>query len=162
MIHTNEKMKELSLSFKKATPEDVDAFMTLDRIAVKEGTYSGLADRNEALKEIGDTEVYLIYKEGTLVGSAEFQIQGPDVAELAGLVVHPDFRGQGIGREATLFRLEKLKGIKRLYVVTHPENFKTIGLYESLGFTIEKHMENYRGDGKPRVMLVRENKFNIQ
>jgi len=72
------------------------------------------------------------------------------------LVIHPNFQGQGIGREAVLFRLEKLKGVKRVWLVTHPENFKIINLYQSLGFKIEKRLENYFGDGEPRIILLRD------
>ena len=111
--------------------------------------------KKEALQEFSENEVYLIYKDGELVGSTEFEMKSPDHAYLAGVVIHPDFQGQGIAREAALFRLKKLKGVKRVDVVTHPKNFKIINLYQSLGFKIEKRIENYFGDGEPRVILVK-------
>lgn len=150
-----EGKEELVLSFLKATPEDVDAYLELERTAIGNKTYSGITDREEALQDFQENEVYLIYKDGKLAGSTEFEIKSPEHAYLSGVVIHPDFQGQGIAREATLFRLEKLKGVKRIDVVTHPENFKIINLYTSLGFTVEKQIENYFGDGEPRVMLAK-------
>jgi ribosomal-protein-alanine N-acetyltransferase len=152
-----ENKEDLKLSFRKVTQEDIDAYLELERTAIGNKTYSGILDKDEALKEFSENEVYLMYKAGKLVGSTEFEMKSPDHAYLSGLVVHPDFQDQGIAREAILFRLEKLKGVKRIDVITHPENSKIIHLYESLGFKIEKRMENYFGDGEPRIMLVKEN-----
>lgn len=151
-----EQKEGLSLTFKKATQEDVEDFLVLESTAIKNKTYSGILDKDEALQEFAENEVYLIYKDNKIVGSTEFQIKSPEHAYLAGLVIHPDFQGQGIGREAALFRLEKLKDVKRIDLVTHPENFKIIDLYKSLGFSVEKRIENYFGDGEPRLMLVLE------
>ncbi len=145
-----------NLSFIRATPEDVDAFLELEHTAAKSKTYSGTLDKDEALREFVENEVYLIYRDGQIVGSTELQMKSPEHAYLAGLVIHPDFRGQGIARKAALFRLGKLKGVKRIDLVTHPENLKIINLYQSLGFKIEKRIENYHGDGEPRLMLVKE------
>lgn len=148
--------KNLELIFRKANLEDVDKYIEIECSIKKDKTFVGVLDRDEAIKELTENEVYLIYKDGQLVGIIEFQMKNPDHAYLAGITIHPDFQGQGIGREATLFRLEKLKGVKRIDLVTPPENFRIISLYKSLGFKIEKRIENYYGDGEPRLMLVKE------
>lgn len=152
----------MSLSFRRAVPEDAEAFIGIERTAAGSKTYSGILDKEEALKEFAENEVYLIYKDGKLAGSTEFQMKSPDHAYLGGLVIHPDYQGQGIGREAVLFRLGKLKGVRRIDLVTHPENFKIIDLYTSLGFKVEKQVENYFGDGEPRLVLAREEQSDPQ
>ena len=152
----SESKEDLKLSFRKATPEDADAYVELEHTAAMNKTYSGILDREEALKDFTENEVYLIYKDDKLAGSTEYEMKSPDHAYLSGLIIHPDYQGKGIGREAALFRLEKLKGVKRIDLVTHPENFKIIDLYQSLGFKIEKQIENYFGDGEPRVVLAKE------
>lgn len=158
MQKSQTKRKEkLNLVFKKATKNDVDKILELERKTIKDKTYSCFLNKDEVLKEFSENEMYLIYKDEHLVGSTEFQMKSPDHAYLSGLVIDPHFQGQGIGREATLFRLKKLKGVKRIDLVTHPDNLKIINLYQSLGFKIEKRIENYYGDGEPRLMLVREN-----
>lgn len=146
----------VSLSFRRATPEDADAFLALERSVAGTRMYSGSADKAEALQEIAENEVYLIYRGEQLVGSAAFQMKGPDHAYLSGVVVYPDYQRQGIAREAALFRLRKLQGVKRIDLVTHPGNFKTINLWKSLGFEVEKRIENYFGDGEPRLVLAKE------
>ncbi len=152
------KVEKSHLTFKKVTPKDVDGYLELEKTTIGQKMYSRISDKEEALKEFFKNEVYLIYKGDRLVGSTEFEMKGPDHAYLSGLVIHPDFQGLGIGREAVLFRLEKLKGVKRIDLVTHPKNFKIINLYQSLGFKIEKRIENYFGDGEPRVMMVKVSK----
>lgn len=149
--------KKLNLIFKKATSKDVSKFVKLDENEINNKMYSCFLNKDEVLKEFKENEVYLIYKDDILVGSTEFQIKSPNHAYLSGLIIDPTFWGQGIGYEAILFRLKKLKGFKRIDLVTHPENSKIINMYQSLGFKIEKHIENYYGDGEPRLMLVKEN-----
>lgn len=153
---TLEQKEVFKTSFKKATEKDVESFLELEKAVANNKLYSSFKEEDEILEEFKNAEVYLMYKGDRVIGSTAFQMKSPDHAYLAGLVVHPDFQGQGLAREAALFRLEKLQGIKRIDVVTHPDNFKIIGLYESLGFKIEKQIENYYGDGEPRVMLVKE------
>ena len=50
-------------------------------------------------------------------------------------LVHPDFRGLGIGRELSLKRLEAAKeiGVKHLYGTVHPHNEASVKLLTQLG-----------------------------
>ncbi len=146
----------VKLSFRRATPKDADAFLALESSVAGNRMYSGSLNRVEALQEIMENEVYLIYRDEQLIGSTAFQMKNRDHAYLSGMVVHPDFQGQGIAREAALFRLRKLQGVKRIDLVTHPANFKVIHLWKSIGFQIEKRIENYFGDGEPRLVLAKE------
>ena len=51
--------------------------------------------------------------------------------------------------------LEKTKGARRIDLVTHPENENALRLYASLGFKVESRLENYFGDGEPRLALAK-------
>jgi len=144
------------ITFKKVTIEDVDKFIEIEKTAVGLKVYSGITDREEAKEEIKNNEVYFIMKDNEIVGSTEYQIKSPDHGYLGGLVVLPNFQGQGIAHEAAKFRLEKLKDMERIDLVTHPRNSKIITLYLSLGFYIESWKDNYYGDGEPRLVLVRQ------
>ena len=53
------------------------------------------------------------------------------------------------------FVLEEFRDVKRIDLVTHPDNIKAIALYQSLGFAIESRKENYYGDGEPRIVMAR-------
>lgn len=132
----------------------MDAYLELENAVKKAKTFSGIFDRDEVLREFANVDVYLIYKDEKLVGSTELKMKNPDEAYLAGLVVHPDYEGQGIAREAALFRLNLVKDVPHVYLVTHPENEKIINLYQSLGFTIGERKENYFGDGEPRIVMT--------
>ena len=128
----------------------------MERSVTGANTYSGISDKEEALQEFAENEVYLIYDGEKLVASTQLERKGPSHVYLSGMVVHPDYQGRGIARKAAEFLLSKAGDAKRIDLVTHPDNFKVIKLWESLGFTFEKRVENYYGDGEPRIVMVRE------
>lgn len=142
------------ITFQKATIDDVDIFLELEKKVSHSKTYSGIFDKKEAIEEIENNEVYLIKKGDAIIGSTEYQMQGPSHAYMSGLVIHPDYQGQGIARKAIEFKLAKLKDIKRIDLVTHPHNSKIIRMYLSYGFIIESWKDNYYGDGEPRIVLA--------
>jgi ribosomal-protein-alanine N-acetyltransferase len=59
-----------------------------------------------------------------------------------------------LARKAMIHVLNEIELVKRIDLVTHPDNTKAINLYESLGFKIESTIENYFGDGEPRIVMV--------
>lgn len=143
------------ITFRKATKEDVPIYIELEKLAPSD-IYARITDEQAVEKEIENNEVYLILKDDKVIGTTEYTMKSPDHAYLGGLLIHPDFRGQGIGRKAAEFRLNQLKGIKRIDLHTHPRNSRIIRLYLSLGFVIEAWKDNYFGDGEPRLVIVRE------
>ena len=144
-----------TITLHRATPDDLDTFIELEKSVAHLKVYSSITDRSEAREEIQNNTVYLIKRENTVVGSIEYQMKDTHHAYLSGFVVNPRYQGQGIGREALMQILEDLKEIKRVDLVTHPHNTPAIMLYLSLGFIIEGWKDNYFGDGEPRVILSR-------
>lgn len=144
------------ITFQKATVNDIKVFIELEKKVAHLKIYSGIIDEDGAREEIENNEVYFIKKDDKIIGSMEYQVKSPNEAYLGGLVIDPDFQGQGFAREAIKFRLDKLKGFKRIWLVTHPHNNKIIRLYLSYGFTIESWKDNYYGDGEPRLVLALE------
>lgn len=71
-------------------------------------------------------------KTGQIVGSIRGQVKDGTLF-FAKLVVHPDFRRQGIGR-ALLSELEKMLPHQRAELFTRADNLGNVRLYESLGF----------------------------
>lgn len=143
-----------NITFHKATLADIDTYLALEKTAMSLKVYSGIVDAEEAKEEIETNEVYLIKKDGVVVGSTEYQIQGPGHAYMSGLVIDPAFAGQGIGRKAIEFKLAQLKDMQRIDLVTHPHNSKVICMYLSYGFIIEAWKDNYFRDGEPRLVLA--------
>ncbi len=117
--------------------------------------YPASTTQEEALNELTRSKVYFIKREGQIVGNIGYEMKAEDSAEITGLMVDPRYQNQGIGREALTAILDELKGIKRIELVTHPENESAISLYQSLGFHIESRIEDYYGDGQPRFVLTK-------
>ena len=110
----------------------------------------------EWVEDLKNGVVYLLEKDDIVVGDVMYEKKKENHIQITGLVVTPEFQRQGIAREAMNQVLEELKNIKRIDLVTHPDNVHALKLYQSLGFVIESRKENYFGDGEPRLVLVLE------
>lgn len=146
-------MKNINLQ--RATADDVEVFLTLEKSAAHLKTYSAVVDEKEVLEEIEKNIVYLIKMDDLIVGSIEYRMEDDDTAYFSGLVVKPDFQGQGIAREAIGLVLEMIGDVKKVYLFTHPHNIPAIKLYLSFGFIIEGWKDNHFGDGEPRIVMSR-------
>ena len=152
------KLKAIEkISLRRATLEDVDSILEIEKSLDGTRIYSALTDRNEVIREIINSFFYLIEKDGEAVGDASYEIKGKNHAYLSGMAIMPQFQGQGIARQTMKMILEMLKDIKLIDLVTHPENKKAISLYKSFGFKkVGEQKENYYGDGGPRIKMVLE------
>jgi RimJ/RimL family protein N-acetyltransferase len=68
-----------------------------------------------------------------------------------GMGVHPEYRGQGVGRRLIAAALEKARrrGLERIELDVFADNVPARRLYESVGFTVEGVRRRYRKlDGK--------------
>lgn len=148
--------RKSKITFKRAAIDDVDEFLRIEKSTISLKIYSRISDKEEALEEIKNNEVYFIIKNNKIIGSCECQTRGVDEAYISGLVILPEFQNQGIARQAIEFRLNKLKNVKRIWLVTHPHNSKVIRMYLSYGFIIESWKDNYFGDGEPRIVLAKQ------
>lgn len=146
--------ERVSIALERATSDNIDDFLELERSVEGHSTYSAMTNRAEVLEEIRKNVVYLIRKDDHTVGSIMYEMKTPKHAHISGLVVHPDVQGQGIGKAAMIKVLKELAYIPVIDLVTHPDNERAIRLYESLGFTLGECIENYFGDGEPRVVLT--------
>jgi ribosomal protein S18 acetylase RimI-like enzyme len=146
-------MKNIILQ--RATINDVDIFLSLEKSVAHLKTYSAIVKKDEAKKEIEDNIVYLIKMDDIVTGSIEYKMEDDVTAYLGGLVVSPNFQGKGIAREAIRQVLEIIGDDKKIYLVTHPDNIPAVKLYLSFGFIIGERKENYFGDGEPRIVMSR-------
>jgi len=142
---------------KRAGVEDIDKILEVEKSVIGTKIYSGLTGSDDTKKEITENIFYLIIKNGKVVGDVAYQMKDRNHAYISGLVVAKEFQGQGIAKQAMKIILEKLRDIKIIDLVTHPENIKAIGLYRSLGFKqVGEQMENYFDDGEPRIRMILE------
>jgi len=150
-------MSQENISLRRATVEDIGSILEVEKSVIGTKIYSGLAGRDDTVKEITENVFYLILKDGKIVGDIAYEMKDENTAYISGLAVGKEFQRQGIARKAMQMLLEMLKDIEHIGLVTHPENEKAIGLYKSLGFKqIGLPMENYFGDGEARIKMVLE------
>ena len=148
-------MSDQEIKLVEASKSDVDKFIELDRKVSGKKIYSPIVDRDEMLAEFDKNKMFLIKREGTVVGTIMYEMKDSSHAYISGLVIDQDMQRQGVGRASMKLLLDKLKGVTRIDMVTHPDNDAALSLYESLGFSVESRRENYFNDGEPRLVLVR-------
>ena len=140
----------------KATSQDIQTLLEIERTALGLKTYSGYFNEKEIRDWIENEIVFLIKNDcDVTVGSISYQIKNKTHAYISGLIIKPEFQKQGLAKKALSLLLEKLKNYPKLSLVVHPEN-PAIKLYLSFGFAIKSRKENYFGDGQPRLVMVKE------
>lgn len=146
---------ENNIQLKKATIADIPTIISIEESVSGSKLYSPMLTEGEWLEALKRNTTYLIEKDGEIVGEISYEFKGPSHAYIDGLAMNPKFQGKGIARFAMQLVLEELKDMSRVDLVTHPLNEKAINLYKSFGFVIESQVENYFGDGEPRIVLAK-------
>ncbi|MFA5747280.1 MAG: GNAT family N-acetyltransferase [Candidatus Paceibacterota bacterium] len=146
----------MKIELKRAVIADIDKFLGLEKLAAGTPIYSAMTDKEDAFNEISKNTVYFIEKDGETVGNISYEIKESKTAYISGLMVDPRFQGQGIGKQAMAMIIEELKDMEKIELVTHPRNTKALMMYLPLGFEIDKWIDNYFGDGDPRVSLAKK------
>ena len=85
-----------------------------------------------------DVTPYIMCYEEEPVGYGEVWIDEPEQeVELARIIVHPDYRGRGLGRGLVRLLLERasLAGLPDAFVRVIPENGAALGCYRGAGFS---------------------------
>jgi ribosomal protein S18 acetylase RimI-like enzyme len=107
-----------------------------------EGALIGISDfapLNSTVEEIASSvDVFIgVHLADRLVGVARIEsLDGHPAAEIASLVVHPEFHRQGIGR-LLLQHVIATRGRDGLRVSTAEHNAPALGLYRQMGFRFE-------------------------
>lgn len=148
------KQESNPILLKEASASDIPVLIELEKSVAGTNIYSSMLGESEWKEELQKGKVYLIEKNNSVIGNLSYERIGNDRVYISGLVISPAFQGQGIAREVLTNLLEELKDVKRIDLVTHPDNHRALQLYQSLGFIIESTKENYYGDGEPRLVLV--------
>lgn len=139
----------------RAKFKDIPILLGLEKSVSGTKTYSSGLEESGWEEELQNNTVYLIEEGNTIVGNISYKEKSNSNVYISDLVIDPRFQGRGIAKEALARVLDELRGFKRIDLVTHPDNKIALSLYQSLGFVVESRKENYYGDGKPRLVLVR-------
>lgn len=134
------------MSFRRATPQDLDAFMELHRaFFAEEGYPHDDAAMTEAARVLLETPSYgqiqVVEENGALVAyfvlafGYSLEFLGRD-AFLDELYVMPPWRGRGLGQQA-LDRIEEIcrtEGIRAVHLEVEREKPRTVELYRRRGY----------------------------
>lgn len=150
------------ISRMKAKPSVIERVAELRRAAFFLDSAYTLAEDREALWRLAaskgeDEQGFVAEADGTIVGSGllvqreldQYHDFGP---WLAGLVVHPEWRGQGVGSMLVRAVEEQARrnGAGRLYLYT----FETERFYRSIDWSVgERFTDRF---GKPCALMVRD------
>ena len=148
---------ETKVILRKATIKDIPAFIEIEKSAPPK-IYSAMTTEKEWQDELSrrNAVIYAIIKDDKIVGNVSYETKNEETAYISGLCIDSKFRGQGIGKKAIKLISEELKDFKRIELATHPNNENAVKLYKSFGFEIKSQIENYFGDGEPRIIMVLE------
>ena len=149
-------MKQSGLKFEIANENHANILVAFEQIIAEPKLYGKPLDLAGAIKEIRENYYYFIKKSGVLVGTAAYRKREDESYYISNMAVDPTYRKQGIARKALDFILKKCKNTWRIDLVTHPENFRSIPLYESFGFFAESRIEDFYGDGEARIVMVKK------
>ena len=143
--------------FEKATRKQAQKLVDFEQTICAPRLYSKPLDLEDAIKEIDKNHYYFIKHDGQIVGTAAYCVREDESCHISNMAVSAQCRGQGIARKAMMFLMEKCQDHWRIDLSTHPENFRSIPLYESFGFITEKTIDNFLGDGEPRMIMAKNN-----
>ncbi len=148
----------LTLSYRAATSEDAALFLELERKIEVPRLYAPADSIEQATKEIAESKLFFVIVDGHAIGTVAYRMRPGGDAYLSNLAVDPAFHRRGIARHALRFFFQACEGAARYSLVTHPENAPALALYQSEGFAVEDRLENYFGDGEPRLLLGKPNR----
>jgi len=87
----------------------------------------------DALQTVFSNSMYksFVYSDETLVGAGRAIADGLDCAYIADVAVHPDYQGEGLGKEIITKLIDLARGHKKIILYANPG---TEGFYVKLGF----------------------------
>lgn len=149
-FNTNEN---LNIDLQIASTVDIPKIIQIEKSVSGDKTYSAMLTEEEWFEAFKKVKIFLVKNGDEIIGEISYEIKSPDNVYIDGLVIKPEFQGKGFSRKVMDKIMNELKDFKRIDLVTHPENIRAIQLYKSFGFKIEGQIENYFGDGEPRIIM---------
>ena len=143
-----------NIILKRATLNDLPEIAKLEKTASSK-IYSARVEENELKDFINNEFVFLVKKGDKVIGLVAYKIIKNKIAHINGLVINPEFQGQGFAKQTMSLLLGKIGRRPRIELVVHPHNTPAISLYLSLGFIIEAWRNNHFGDGQPRLVMAK-------
>lgn len=142
---------------KQALPEDFLTVAALDRMAWPEEPDTFIPDGEHAWRLWCEYATVLIAavdddnQQQTIAGALLMFSTNTGETFLHKIMVHPDFRGQGIGSALMKQALQNANEIVLLTV--NPENRPAVRLYEGFGFQVRTRIDGYYRPHEHRLLM---------
>lgn len=170
----------------KATEENLeDAYEIFYRVLRKlisegrEDYFGGMTQKDVKMSIQGNNTLYLVYRKGDEIPVVAISILRKEsypefdeileetpretVANIYAMAVRPELQGQGYSRHALRLCIQELKeqGVKLLIGTFHPNNLRSIHLFEELGTDLVIGEVYTRKTPKGRMLPRKRFSFNI-
>lgn len=142
------------ITLEKTTSKDLPVLLEIEKTVIGPKVYSGYSSEKEIQEWIDNDVIYFIKKDDTVVGSISYEIKNENHVYISGLVIRPEYQRQGMASRAIRLLLAELREFKKFSLVVHPDN-PAFKVYEAFGFKTESRVENYFGDGEPRLVMIK-------
>ncbi|MCH9652374.1 MAG: GNAT family N-acetyltransferase [Planctomycetes bacterium] len=142
---------------KQASPEDFLEIAALDRLAWPEEPDTFIPDGEHAWRLWSEYATILIAEssdenqQSRLAGALLMFPTNTNETILHKIMVHPDFRGQGIG--SALMKQALQSATEVVLLTVNPDNTPAVRLYESFGFQIRTRIEGYYRPHEHRLLM---------
>ena len=117
--------------------------------------FKALTDKTELIDYVSKNKVFFVLYNGDKVGTVGLGYLSDSTIQLEGLNIIPIYRKLGLGQK-TLEEVLKLiakDNPKKIVLKVHPKNILALFLYMKNGFIVTGYLENYFGDGEPRLAM---------
>lgn len=135
-----------------AVERDVDEIRQLDQVCFPPGDLDREPAAPEELeKGICAGRVRIFRRSGQIIGFLQYEKPLDDHIYISALGVHPDFRGQKVGRLLLEYMLAEIAGSgSAVSTVTGLSNYSMLSLLLLQGFVVRALMKDYFGPGRDR------------
>lgn len=157
------------MEVKQLTVENIPQIILLEKDHAPDRPYYAKYDE-EALQFIFDNprtcRVFGLFDQNNFVGWgcyrtqwSEYNSQEQGVYEIGSIVIHSNYRRQGLGKKLLdkLFEdIKKQQWYKKIYLTVSPKNIGALLLYLTNGFEIYDFKKNVYGERADRLYLMKE------
>lgn len=145
----------IQLKEQSATEADLDILLDLEQ-KIFTRSFDNQFTRKQFADYLKRCDIRIIYHDEKPIGYYFYKDLNNEEAELVGAGFLPEYQAMGLGQYFLQQIIAKLAYKKRMKLVTHPKNIHAIKLYKKNGFRIVDRLDNYYGDGQPRILMYRE------
>ena len=139
-----------------ARPDDLAGIVELEKVgfdAAEQWSETAWAD------ELAAHDRYVLARfdvDDTIIGVATFS-RVAEMSDLNRVIVHPEFRGRGIGASLVRAGLDwaSAVGARRMLLEVRPDNESAVALYRRLGFQAVTTRRDYYGPGHHALVMLR-------